>query len=1295
MKISRLQHTSHLKNIVLSIVLLTAVLLPHSANAQSSNTICTDTTSTGDTGSLTDSGGSGSDYSNYEDCEFLIQPTGGGDITLSFSAFDYEENYDFVSIYDGTSTSSTLLGEFDGSSIPADLTATSGSMLIVNETDYSIVESGFQATWASSEVCEATEGLLEAVGVKIDSSGSNTQINTTTEALEIYDAWIAAGSPATGLIDGGTYNVAASGTSTADRLDFGGRENDYADSLPYPGLAQGVDGEDFIIHTSGTISLPAGDYTIYAETDDGFSFVMETVSGDDVTFNKFGSSSAGASNELRYENPTGNSNTGGSFTLTQESVFEIAAIFFERGGGDYLEISISNDIRTNSAPSGYEILRHGALGDKVQFGDCGEQPSPTPLLEYQFEESSWNGDADEVIDSSGNDHHGQVISNSEPENSSPAIAGNPGTCGYSSQNYGSIGVSGLPLDTATDGVKTTVTFWMNWDGTNNTMPIGWNYHDIWIVSGSMGFNTYRSDIYGISSSGLANGWHHVAAEFTNGSVTDNKIHIDGVEQVLTQRRSSPNNSRAYVNSNMRIGGSVNSSGYRFYGLLDEFRVYEGSLSTDEIVTIMNETHACDATPDIHHYEIVHDGEGLTCEADTVTIKACADENCTNLIATPVTVDFLADGNVISNQTFTGSTTTQVSHTVAETITFSLSNSSIATLNPLVCDDSVGNSCDMVFSDAGFRFLYGASNSTTIANQTSGALFGDSLKIQAVKDVDGVCTALFSGDKSIELSQENVDPGGTGGLSFTVNGADISKHSGTTTSTVTFGAESIGTLISPIYNDAGQIRLHASYNQDGISLTGTSNSFWVSPAELVINAVAGATVLNGATSTSATTYPAGEDFNLSVSAYNAATPAVITPNYSPGQIQLKVTRTGPVLGDSVDGEFKFAISGPITSSATAIFQDANLSDFTSGVSSYDLARYTEVGLLSVDVQDSDYGNVGINIPATPINIGRFIPDYFTQTIAEDGLFMAQCNAQTSFTAYSGQMDEATLTMGAISYLTNPILAITAYNKQGDITQNYYQDSEGSANDFMKLSASNITINQPTTDEVAVGIDATKLPITANMSLGILSQSDLTDSENNVALPKGVLHYQLSDDDNFYYQRSANAKVSPFTSDIDFTIAAIVDADTVSASSTMTASPEGLEIRFGRLVLENSFGDETANFPQVMHIQHYDGDSFTPSSGYNCTSYNADNITLSNISLDPNLTNVLGGTGSFVSGQTQSIELEALELGVQGQMGVLYDAYYWLQFDWDNDGAFDDNPTAVASFGLYHGDDRMFHWREVFD
>ena len=933
--------------------------------------------------------------------------------------------------------------------------------------------------------CSINSGTLNAVGIKINGSGSNRQINNTTEALTIYNAWLAAGSPATGLISGGTYNVSASGTSSVDRVDFGGSAHDFSGTLSYPGLANGVNGSDFLVHASGKLSLPAGDYTIFVESDDGFNFVMDTVSGDSVSFNKFGSSSSGASNELRFEQPTGNSNTGGSFTLTQDSVFDIATIFFERGGGDYLEISIANNIRTNSAPSGYEILRHGALGGKVNFG-------------------------------------------------------------------------------------------------------------------------------------------------------------------------------------------------------------------------------CTAEPQIHHYEIVHDGNGLTCAAETVTVKACIDDSCANLSTESVTLDFLVDGALISAPTFTGSTDISFNNTDVETVTLSVANATVSASDPVVCDDGVGASCNMVFSNAGFRFLYGDSNSETLPNQVSGTVFPEELKLQALKDNNGVCEGIFTDSNNIDLSQQNVAPTTPAGLDFTINSSSIAKHPSFTNTGLNFGADSIAVIPTPIYHDAGEIRLHANYNVGGITLTGSSDPFWVSPAELVVSATSGSgtgsTVLNGASSSDGPTHAAGENFTLTVSAKNSL--GVVTPNYSPGQIELKVERTGPTpaLTGSVNGDLMYAAGATLSASVGSTFQDITLTNFSSGISTFNGAQYSEVGLLNLDVKDSDYGNVGIIIDTknandvndiADIDIGRFIPDHFEQTIVTNGSFLATCNIGTTF-AYSGQTDEATGLIGAISYLTKPVLAITARNKQGDRTQNFYEDGQGPINDYMKLAAAGVVVTEPTLDEVARGVDTTLLPLTANMNTGTLSQNDLTTlipADN--PLPRGVLHYQFSELDNFFYNRSANALVAPFNSDIDFSIATIIDSDNVNVdvAKVVDASPTGVEIRFGRLALENSFGPEISSLPQPMQIEHFDGTNYIVSDNNNCVTYDASNITLSNISLNPALTGAAGGNGNFIDGETRTIELTAPGAGNTGEIGVVYSTFEWLKFDWGNTGSYDQNPSAIATFGLYRGNDRIISWREV--
>jgi MSHA biogenesis protein MshQ len=291
--------------------------------------------------------------------------------TTAFSGYDtlyFGDNRD-ASYFTGESSADGLIDEalvFDSV-----LTKTQIQTIFTNQD----AGNNWDGTTRSCPVIAC--GTLNSVGIKIGSGGgsSDSQINTTSEALAIYAAWLNASSPATGSIYTGsdTYNVTASGSSEVDRIDFGGLSNYFAGTLPYPGADAGVSGDDLLVHTSGTLSLPAGDYTIFVQSDDGFSFIMDTLSGDTVSFSRFGKSDNEGGNELRFEGTTGNTSTGGSFNLAQDSVFNIAAIFFERTGVNYLEISIANTALVSKDPvdpADYEILKHGAIAGKVKFGQC-------------------------------------------------------------------------------------------------------------------------------------------------------------------------------------------------------------------------------------------------------------------------------------------------------------------------------------------------------------------------------------------------------------------------------------------------------------------------------------------------------------------------------------------------------------------------------------------------------------------------------------------------------------------------------------------------------------------------------------------------------------------------------------------------------------------------------------------------------------------------------------------------------------------------------------------------------------
>jgi Zn-dependent metalloprotease len=113
--------------------------------------LCSSTTNTtASEGILYDSGGPSGSYNISQNCTLLIQPNCAIDVSLSFTQFATESCCDFITIYDGISTSSPLLLNSSGASIPASVTANSGKMLIVWRSDGSVNLAGFAAQWTST-----------------------------------------------------------------------------------------------------------------------------------------------------------------------------------------------------------------------------------------------------------------------------------------------------------------------------------------------------------------------------------------------------------------------------------------------------------------------------------------------------------------------------------------------------------------------------------------------------------------------------------------------------------------------------------------------------------------------------------------------------------------------------------------------------------------------------------------------------------------------------------------------------------------------------------------------------------------------------------------------------------------------------------------------------------------------------------------------------------------------------------------------------------------------------------------
>ncbi|HCN84785.1 MAG TPA: hypothetical protein DIT07_14380 [Sphingobacteriaceae bacterium] len=112
-------------------------------------TYCAGTTNlTAPSGTFTD-GSSTNDYGNNSNCSWYIHPTSAGSITLTFTAFNTELNYDGVIVYDGSNNSASVLGQFSGTSIPSPVTSTGGNMYIEFLSDQATRASGWSANYNS------------------------------------------------------------------------------------------------------------------------------------------------------------------------------------------------------------------------------------------------------------------------------------------------------------------------------------------------------------------------------------------------------------------------------------------------------------------------------------------------------------------------------------------------------------------------------------------------------------------------------------------------------------------------------------------------------------------------------------------------------------------------------------------------------------------------------------------------------------------------------------------------------------------------------------------------------------------------------------------------------------------------------------------------------------------------------------------------------------------------------------------------------------------------------------------
>lgn len=951
------------------------------------------------------------------------------------------------------------------------------------------------------------------------------------------------------------------------------------------------------------------------------------------------------------------------------------------------------------------------------------QSAPPPLLaEYRMEETSWNGTANEVVDSSGNGNNAQAFNGANTLGTTPAIAGNPGTCNFGVfDNGGTItqGYVQTPLPNLTTDF--TITAWIRTtnntvagqriliDDQNNTGGYGFSLGD-----GATGilrfFSRGITPIILDSTFTIANStWYFVAAvaDITNRRRTIYVFNTAGVLLNSTSDAAAFTGTWGTDAGPVSIGGEVNGppqtelpASFHFHGNLDEVRVYQDALSQAAVTAIATQTHACAiviAVP--NHYELSLPTSSVACLPTTVTVTACTDASspCTNpfAAASGTTAILATSGGTLGVTPVTfgaaGVASTTLSYPAAVDGTpavVTLSGEQSAATNPRQCcpngtSCAAANSCSTTFNTAGFIFSATAGGGVaTIPTQVAGVTSAANY-LRAVKSstTTQACEAALTGLQSVNFAYECNNPTSC----FTSN--LMSVNAGTATTIARNNNGSVASYLpvnmtfdangnAPFtfnYSDVGQVRLWASKSPGGSllsTLTGSSNAFVVKPGGFVLSNIkqtAAPQLVNPAAANAAGPkfVKAGENFTVTVTATTTpASGAATTPNYgrelTPESVKLTSALVAPAGG----------VAGTVSGTFGA---------FTNGVATGTTFTWSEVGIISLtaSVGDGDYLGALDTTGTTSVNVGRFIPDHFDTVMTPQG-------SPVGF-AYSGNP------VGPVPGQPFTV-TVTARNALGSPTTNYNNAGGFAKNVNLSVPVGGAT-GQLYVDAVAGGTSAVPAAKFLNVNPGE-GKVNYSDATGKISFVFNALPYYLAAPIQIHAE----------------------DADTVPSSGANGS----INIRHGRLRVFNAFGSEKADLSLPLRAEYWTGNSWVLNSDDNFTVIPAGSIALSGYSgtlsavnlgashITPPTTTLSGGQGSIVLTMPSPTATGSVDLAINLGTGAADQscltvhsattgaAIPWLRSINGNCAiTYDRDPSARGSFGIYAPETRKtIHVRELF-
>jgi MSHA biogenesis protein MshQ len=876
---------------------------------------------------------------------------------------------------------------------------------------------------------------------------------------------------------------------------------------------------------------------------------------------------------------------------------------------------------------------------------------PTAVADYRMDEGSWNGTANEVKDSSVSALHGTAMLGAVPATGKICNAGN------FTANY--VNVADNPALDITNNL--TVSVWIkptrcggapgkdalmsfyskddNYEAhVTSTCKINW-----WWGTGNI------TSVETVPT----NAWTHVAMVYVAGNQT---LYINGVADATgTVAGVLPTNSLPLqIANDQEFGGGTR----RFDGMIDELKIFNSALSAAKIFAGYTNENAgtnWDGTARVcpvygpDHLEIQHSsGTGLTCAASTLTIKACTDSAvpCVTPYTGGISGTLSASGTPTVNWDGTtggaagagfvipnGSSTVSkdVQVTPTGTVIFGVASATPSPTNSAKCNFGTNSPTN---------------NNCVFTSSAAGFIFSDTTApgdpYTIPSQVSGIATpTLYLRAVQAAATNPAVCTPAIINQSINVDMGYVCVDPGTCQpgNLATINATAIapgGTAVPLSFDANGSAPITVRYDDAGhITLTATKT----------LTPFGGATAVTLNDSGNASFVVAPDHFGFS-SITTAPIQAGSTFNATVTALNNAGSATKNFLGQTVT--ITSSNPQPGIGNATAI--NYALSGFSNGEAIAALS-WKEVGKIDLSADISNYLSSGLSVSGTQLDVGRFQPAYFDTAVT------SACNtfsyAGSTIPAKAGQPFTVT---------------VTAKEVGGGITKNY--------------------------DGVAYAYDATLS--NAGDSTGLAGNSIVASSFANGVGSANVTY----------------AVAVPETVPLTLTMRA-TDADLPPVTSS--GHTEGtVDMRSGRAKIGNAHGSELLSLPIPFRTEYWSSNGWVTNSADTCSGDGAlgggVSVALSAVPVtcvqdtgSPGRSNAgcaaTGPTGlRFKEGGVPgfagdfNLWLKATGAGNTGAVTVTGNVPTWLQYAWD--GGAVTNPTGLATFGVFKGNNEFIYLRESY-